>query len=552
MRSPSQHPSRLGGRGGLELDLGDRAPKRAAPARPAGTPLSASRPSLAAKAAMTDAQAARPISSPASDSDEPPSSGRGFGSGAGPARRPKASSLPPAPEGKASPFASSPGVSKSTPAPVSGPTSVGPKSGARPSNRPGSGDDGWGDEWADDPLDVGLDLGEDAPPASSDVQKTSRAPAATGSKPAVAAAPRPKVVVGGPAGAAAAAAAAAAEAPQAPPPTDYAEVEALAAYGPGPANIFLAPLYSYKVLRRRRELRELHALQARSHELARRAVREKQAEIVDKLAAAAPDALAAALAPIEDARRAIAERKAAMEANSGQVTERFLAIERELEVEQKNKKQLQRDRDMAQIKLEDAVHKRALVAAELKRVNALIENVHDAARRAAPGSDVAPPQFAQEIVELDAQKAKLVEQLRGRERAVAEARAGLREREGAISVLDQRVHGVHGRQAVLEKQGSEAENAARAALKLLEERRLVAYEEALAALSRDAPQLFDTVTRAQVEELARTGAQGDRELEKHRQAIDAFDKSAYQRGVAMAIGAAAVVLFVLILIARVK
>ncbi len=553
MRSPAQHPSRLGApERGLDLELGIGAtPPPAARARVEShhDRRGATAAALAVELAPSGPDSSEPPVSSGAVPKRPAPSGEGIAPQrvAAPSRAKKVS-LPPAPEGKAPLFRSgAPGDSDAPPA--SGGARVlgaGGAAGAPAALFDAEDDEEWEGGGA---LDVGLDYGSEAPPPlKAEPKRTAPAsspdpafdlhdddpgppPASTRGSPR----PQPAQVV------------------TAQPVFSPDEIEVVAQYGPVPPNPLLAPLYALRVFQRRRALVGLLSLARRTHEQATSALRGKLTTIVDRVVAkASPDQVQGVMGPIRAAEQKLADRKAQLEAASGQFASQVKTLQQELEAEGKKKQQLERDRNMAQIKVEDAVHKRAQAAAELKRLNVEIEAAHEAAAKAA-GKDAtfAPPEHAKRIAALEAQRAKLSEQVKGRDKAVTDARAELKERQRAISILEARVNAIHGRQARMEQEAGQAQNLGLTCLKQAQNERLVAYEVAFDAIVAQAPHLIDDATASEVADVKRQIAQCDADLAKQELAVDAYDRAAVKRGVAIAIALAILVVLALISVARV-
>ncbi len=497
---------------------------------------------------------------PGSDMRKPSAGGQGISP-----HRPVApsrvepSSMPPAPEGKPGLFVSTvPGPSQ--PAQPSTPPAAGGRPAASGGGNLFSADDD-DDEWdAGGALDVGLDYGSEAPPAmASPVSQAASQPGATGDgspdvalvdpgpvpPPATGRAPLPSQGLAPPAAAVATTGAG--------PIFSAAEIETVARYGEVPSNVLLAPVYAVRVFKRRQELKKLLTLQQRTHEQATTTLRGKLADITDGIVAQAPEQLDGVMGPVRTAEQKVRDRKVQLEAASGQFASQFKSLELEIEAAGKQRQQLDRDRNMAQIKLEDAVHKRAQVTADLKRINLGIASAHDAAANAA-GADAsfATPEHAKRITALEAEKAKRVEQVRGRDKAVGAAKLEVREREAAIRQLESRVNAIHGRQSNMEGEAGQAQTMGLDALKGAQHERLVAYEVAIDTIVAQAKSLVDQPTKAQIEDVKRQIAGCNSDLDKHNLAVDAFDDGAYKRGIAIAVVLVVLIVFGLISVARVQ
>ena len=324
---------------------------------------------------------------------------------------------------------------------------------------------------------------------------------------------------------------------------DPFEVKLLADYGAVPANIFGTVRYTIRVYQRRKKLRELEKQQQGFFERARRRVQEKYAAIVEQVrdgASEQDEELQSVLAPIQEATQLIGDRAAQLEATREQFEAQVAKLEGELSSRGDDRKEIEADRNRAQIVLEDCLQKQARCQANLRRVRSQLGAAHDAAAAAAgENAEFAPPEHARQIAELEGQKASLTEQLRAHDGAVADARRTVG------------VGNIHDRRRALDQQASEARDLRVEGLRAAEQTRLDAFERTLRLLLDDHAQLFDDQTREAVEQLDQELGEARYECEKHSQAINAYDEDAYKKGVVIMVVVAVGLLLALFAIARV-
>lgn len=336
---------------------------------------------------------------------------------------------------------------------------------------------------------------------------------------------------------------------------DPFEVKLLADYGAVPANIFGTVRYTIRVYQRRKKLRELEKQQQGFFERARRRVQEKYAAIVEQVrdgASEQDEELQSVLAPIQEATQLIGDRAAQLEATREQFEAQVAKLEGELSSRGDDRKEIEADRNRAQIVLEDCLQKQARCQANLRRVRSQLGAAHDAAAAAAgENAEFAPPEHARQIAELEGQKASLTEQLRAHDGAVADARRTVGVHDKALRELGRRVGNIHDRRRALDQQASEARDLRVEGLRAAEQTRLDAFERTLRLLLDDHAQLFDDQTREAVEQLDQELGKARYECEKHSQAINAYDEDAYKKGVVIMVVVAVGLLLALFAIARV-
>jgi len=336
---------------------------------------------------------------------------------------------------------------------------------------------------------------------------------------------------------------------------DELAVRQLAGYGLVPENILATLPYAWRVFRRRRELRALYAEQQQTHQEIGRGLREQMAGLVDEATAGAADQpeVKSLMAPIAECDQLIGQRSKTVEAAASQYSAQVVAIDKELAGIEETRKQASRERSMVQIKLEDALQKRARAQATLKRMDERIQSAHDAARAAAgKGTDFAPPEHARQIAALQGKRAPLVQQVEGCDGAVAQAQGALRQADRGLREVERKVAGAQERRRAVEREAGQAQDVGFKGLREAQERRLDAYQNVLAAVTTAHPELLSEELTRRINDMTDGLNRADEELERHRLAIDAYDKPSFQRGLLIAAGLAVVVLLLLITMARVS
>ena len=418
------------------------------------------------------------------------------------------------------------------------------------------------DEWEEQAsLDVALDMGSVRPPASSPGHGPPAGPGVAGPPPAG----QPAVP-----GAPAEAAAEGSQAPRARPPKvapaapaadllghpDELAVRQLAGYGLVPENILGTLPYAWRVYRRRKELKALHAEQQQTHREVSRGLREQMAGLVDEATAGLGDDHAevqSLLAPIAQCDQLIEQRSKTLDAAASQYSAQVVSIDKELAGIQEARQQASQARSMAQIKLEDALQKRSQAQATVKRLDERIQAAHDAARAAAAkGADFAPPEHARQIKALQAKRGPLAQAVEAAEAAVAQAQGALREADRGLRDVERKLAAAQERRRAVEKEAGQAQDVGFKGLREAQERRLDAYQNVLAALSSDHPDLLTEALTRRVNDVSDGLARADEELERHRLAIDAYDKPSFQRGLLIAAALGVVLLLILVTMARVS
>ena len=215
-------------------------------------------------------------------------------------------------------------------------------------------------------------------------------------------------------------------------------------------------------------------------------------------------------------------------------------------------KQRKRDRDMAQIQVEEAQRKRAKVQDALKRVVEHLVAAHEAASQAAGGGEFAPPAHAAAIKKLETQQEELRAQLSGRGAAVEKARVQLRERDKDLRAVRHAIETMAQERIATEKASSSAQNVGANTLATAQDERLDAYEAVLVQLREQHPDLLrggDYGTR--VDDVRRRLGEASIELERYELSVNAYDEEAYKRGIMLVVAAVAILVVLLVLITKV-
>ena len=411
---------------------------------------------------------------------------------------------------------------------------------------------GWDDD--DDQLEIALDLGSEPPPKKAKPAPKPPPSADGGSAPAPpssSGAPPSRAHDGGtPDGAQ----------PQLNPTAavvalqvDIRAVRLLAEYGEPPGNILGAPKYAWTVHQRKKELSQMLEDQRELHGETTKLLKEDLASVVDSIAdRAGSTELETIMAPVTQSERMIADRRKTMESAVNKYTGEFQALDDELEREKDRRKEAAKEREAAQIVVEDAAQKRGRVAAELKRLENELRSAHDEASKAAGDDDYAPPEHARRIKQLEAEQDKMKEMLVGREDAYQAAKRVLRQRASALREVDARIGAVHARESSAEKQASHARELGIESLKQAHLARLDAYVRVLERIEQELPELLTDSYRKRIETARASVGDADRELEKYRRAIDCYDSGWVNKGIAVVVVIVVAVLAVLVSAAQVN
>ncbi len=331
-------------------------------------------------------------------------------------------------------------------------------------------------------------------------------------------------------------------------PLDPYEVRALADYGPPPASPWQAGPYVVRVVLRRRELRALCAAAQAARQAADGAVLDAQAQLVEQLRDVLERDRDAAgwmvsLRALEDR---MAVRGQALAGASAELAGRVQAIDAEVAAADASAEGDQATAEKLEAVLTTATGQLERVEARLRRTD--IE-LRAALAAAAAGAAGGPPASSPQVVALEAERlARLADRDAARSEVLA-ARKPLDEHERAVAsrrrAVDQlekkrkAVEGSFARELSVRREGvAAAQRERRDALVEIAERAVQ-----LRTLTIP-PELLAAIDAARVAARA-----ASHELDKHQQAIGAYDVEGFRRGAVVLGVAAAVVVVVLALLA---
>ncbi len=336
---------------------------------------------------------------------------------------------------------------------------------------------------------------------------------------------------------------------------DELAVRQLAGYGLVPDNILATLPYAWRVYRRRKELRQLYSRQQETHGDLCRGLRQQLADVIDEATAGAANqsAVQSLLAPIAQAEQLIGQRSQTLDAATDQYSTQLGAIDHELSALRETRKQVSRDRDMAQIQVEDAVQKRAQAQAALRRMDERIQVAHDAASDAAGrGADFAPPEHARKIASLQSERAPLVEQLAACEAATTQAHSVLRQQDKALRDEDRKTAATDARRKGAKREAGQAQDVGLRGIQEAQDLRLDACQSVVTALQTDHPELLTEDHGRRIGDINAGITRAAADLERHRLAIDAYDGSSFKRGLLIVGAIGVVILLLIVTMARVS
>jgi hypothetical protein len=316
-----------------------------------------------------------------------------------------------------------------------------------------------------------------------------------------------------------------------------AEVLLLARYGEAPVTLFASLGYAVRVVRRRRELARLFTEVRREEERQRRLGQGELATLLDAVRQRHDDheGVRAVVRPIDDARLLIANRAHELDLAQQRHQAQSSQLDAELALRAEDRERLLGERRGAQVALEDATHQHARVKGELGRLDRDLTMAHDAASKAAGDSEFAPPEHARRITELQGKQASAKVELSQASRVLADAQARVAAFDRQLKEVDGRVADTHARRRALDHQALVARDRGAEAIKIADHHRLDLGEAALRLLVEQHPELFGVAEVQRFEAVLGAMRLQAREVEKHRLAVDAYDKEAMKRGLLLAI-----------------
>jgi hypothetical protein len=315
------------------------------------------------------------------------------------------------------------------------------------------------------------------------------------------------------------------------------ELLAMAGYPEPPANLLACVAYSWGVFRRQRELRhevEAHALRFQQLE---RGVRSQFAEIADAARARMPDQLDSYFEEADSADDAVSERQqAVMDGAASHATHDSSLAARlsELSDDHGAKEDAVK---AALIQLEDAQSQQRRTDIEHKRAVTQLNAAHDAAREAAAeGARFAPPEHARRITKRQAVEEAIKRQLDARNETLKSARDAFHERQRALRKNEREMNSTAAERRRLDNRAGKAKDAELKSLHGVEEERLEAIEYALRAIEADLPGALLAEDLLKMTELDAQRDAGRDALELQSEAITAYDKDGFNKGIGFVLG----------------
>jgi hypothetical protein len=334
---------------------------------------------------------------------------------------------------------------------------------------------------------------------------------------------------------------------------DEAEVRALAGYGPTPSSVLQLVPYAWRVLRRRPELRKLYASQQQAHAAVRTGCGARFGEMLEDLRPSwGTDAdVADALASLARARALVEERSNALDQTRQQRESQVGNVDQSLGALQAEGGRLDAERREILLRLEDCTAQHARAEALLKRTEIELRALHEAAREAAgKGAKFAPPEHAKRIASTEQRRAEQLDAVRQREGALGQAREELRGRDAALRDLARRMALVQGQRMNIEREALGQEGLRAEGVKAALAQQHDQAERSIRKLMTERHAALEGL-REEIRTNDRRLHASAEELERHRLAVDAFDRRALQRGVAIVVVAAVLLLVLLGLMVRV-
>ncbi len=333
--------------------------------------------------------------------------------------------------------------------------------------------------------------------------------------------------------------------PNSPPAlqVDPYEVAILADYGPAPDQFLLTPLYAWRVLTRRRDLKRRLAVADEAVAQAERARDDRLADLAERARPTiekSPE-FASLLQPLIAAEQSAADRASALALRNAEFAKQVGAVDQQIADAHQKVQAAQAVVDAARRQLATKEELLRRAQALVKRVEIELRNTQELARAAAgPNAKTAPPEFAGHLAALQQELETRRAECKAPQASVDQALAEVRQAEQSLSALDRTVRGLraersrieqtYGREVSLRSEGVQrAESDRRNALIAIGIRLVETQSGMLDPTSREA------WSRAQAELSTRTI-----EAEKLRRALDSDDKNAVRTGLTLIAVAAAV------------
>jgi len=386
------------------------------------------------------------------------------------------------------------------------------------------------DAWAQADLEVDLDMGSVPPPGRAAAAPTPAA-AAPGSSLDDETSPRTQAQTR-------------LAAPAGPASVSDAEVERVAQYGPHPANVFLTPLYVWRVFRRKPELEKMYALRQQTHEAGVRGLRRQRKEVFETLSRRHPKSVQALQSGLDAADAMVLQEQSQFSQQNQAAAQQLEALEARRSGLEAQLGQRQRDRQLAQVAVEEARRRKQQLETDIERI---VDRIVRARQGPAAGVPVAPV----DVSALDREKQALVAQMPMRQEGVRRAQQVAQQRRKELEALERDIRGVDQQVGQAEGAAQTSQASTHRALNAARDARLDAYDDALRNVLEQAPQLLEAPEKQRLIELEENIARLDEDLELHRRAVMAYDENARRQGIGIAVVAVVALLLVLASLIRV-
>lgn len=389
-------------------------------------------------------------------------------------------------------------------------------------------------DWEQADLDVDLDMGSMPPPAH--LPPTSAAPAAEAPSLGIPldddSPPRTQVPAQAPQG------------PMALAPITEAEVEAVAQFGPKPANVFMAPRYAWKVFRRKPELEKLYALRLQTHEAGVRGLRRQRKEIFEAVSRRHPTSVQALQSGLDAADAMVMQQQSQFSQQNQVVAQQLEGLEGRRRGLEEQLGQRRRDHQLAQVAVEEARRRHKQLETDIER---LVDRMARAQQGSAPGVQTSHV----DVGALEQQKQALVAQISARKQAIFKAQQVAQQRRQELQALERDIEGIDQQVGQAERTAQMTQASTFRALNAAQDARLDAYDDALRNVMEQAPDLLEAPEKVRLSELEEGIADLGKQLEVHRRAMTAYDETARRQGIGIAVVVAVAVLLVLASLVRV-
>jgi hypothetical protein len=330
---------------------------------------------------------------------------------------------------------------------------------------------------------------------------------------------------------------------------DAAELAKIAGYGPAPSAIYLTPMYAWRVFSRQRELRVDIARLASELSNTEAARDQALANVVEALRPQleADERFAQLMAPVKELDNVMRERSSALQSTNAEYRNAMARFEQEMTALDNQLEVKQKAVDAAQANHDARAQELARVEARHKRIQIEIRNFKQMATGGQSNAPLAPEHAAQ-IAPLEAQAAGLEPELAQRRAAVAQTRAVLDAAQREAQTIQQGKARVDGQRRQLDAQYRQQLDAAAAGVHDTEVQRRTLLADAARQVLHSGAFSIDDVAKSAIRQADAAVLRATTEHEKHLRALDTFDAEVATKGRNVAIGAAAGVVLLLIIL----